>query len=97
LLGREGAAAYAGSKGGLVAMTKSPAREVARYGITVNAVSPGLVDTALIAGMSGTHRERLESRIPLGRLGTADEVAEAVVYLASPGAAYVPAPTLSAD
>jgi len=96
-LGKEGAAAYAASKGGLVAMTKSLAREVARYGITVNAVSPGLVDTDLIAGMSGTHRERLETRIPLGRLGTAGEVAEAVVYLASPGAAYVTGTTLHVD
>jgi 3-oxoacyl-[acyl-carrier protein] reductase len=96
-LGKEGAAAYAASKGGLVAMTKTLAREVARYGITVNAVSPGLVETELIAGMAPAQREAAESRIPLGRLATADEVAAAVVYLISPAAAYVTGTTLHVD
>ena len=96
-LGKEGAAAYAASKGGLVALTKTLAREVARYGITVNAVSPGLVETELIAGMAPAHREAAESRIPLGRLATADEVAAAVVYLTSPTTAYVTGTTLHVD
>jgi 3-oxoacyl-[acyl-carrier protein] reductase len=96
-LGKEGTAAYAASKGGLVAMTKTLAREVARYGITVNAVSPGLVDTTLIAGMPPAQRELLASRIPLGRLATVEEVAGAVVYLASPAAGYVTGTTLHVD
>ena len=96
-LGKEGAAAYAASKGGLVAMTKTLAREVARYGITVNAVSPGLVETELIAGMAPAQRQAAESRIPLGRLATADEVAAAVVYLISPDTAYVTGTTLHVD
>ncbi len=96
-LGKEGAGAYAASKGGLVAMTKSLAREVARYGITVNAVSPGLVETGLIAGMAPEHRETLQRRIPLGRLATPEEVAAAVLYLASTGASYVTGTTLHVD
>jgi 3-oxoacyl-[acyl-carrier protein] reductase len=96
-LGKEGAGAYAASKGGLVAMTKTLAREMARYGITVNAVSPGLVDTTLIAGMSPGQRELLTSRIPLGRFATVEEVAAAVVYLVSPAAGYVTGTTLHVD
>ena len=96
-LGKEGAAAYAASKGGLVALTKTLAREVARYGITVNAVSPGLVETELIAGMAPAQREAAESRIPLGRLATADEVAAAVMHLISPASAYVTGTTLHVD
>ena len=96
-LGKEGAAAYAASKGGLVALTKTLAREVARYRITVNAVSPGLVETELIAGMSPAQREAAESRIPLGRLATVDEVAAAVVHLISPGTGYVTGTTLHVD
>ena len=96
-LGKEGAAAYAASKGGLVAMTKTLAREVARYGITVNAVSPGLVETDLIAGMAPAQRDAAESRIPLGRLATAEEVAAAVLHLLSPTSAYVTGTTLHVD
>ena len=96
-LGKEGAAAYAASKGGLVALTKTLAREVARYGITVNAVSPGLVETELVAGMAPGQRAATEARIPLGRLATADEVAAAVVHLISPAAAYVTGTTFHVD
>jgi 3-oxoacyl-[acyl-carrier protein] reductase len=96
-LGKEGAAAYAASKGGLVALTKTLAREVARHGITVNAVSPGLVETELIAGMAPAQRAAAESRIPLGRLATVEEVAAAVVHLISPATAYVTGTTLHVD
>jgi 3-oxoacyl-[acyl-carrier protein] reductase len=96
-LGKEGAGAYAASKGGLVALTKSLAREVARFGITVNAVSPGLVETELIAGMAPAQRQALESRIPLGRLATPDEVAAAVLHLAAPEASYVTGTVLHVD
>jgi 3-oxoacyl-[acyl-carrier protein] reductase len=96
-LGKEGAAAYAASKGGLVALTKTLAREVARYGITVNAVSPGLVETELVAGMTPAQREATEARIALGRLATADEIAAAVVHLLSPAAGYVTGTTFHVD
>jgi 3-oxoacyl-[acyl-carrier protein] reductase len=96
-LGKEGAGAYAASKGGLVALTKTLAREVARYGITVNAVSPGLVETELVAGMAPAQRQAVEARIPLGRLATADEVAAAVVHLISPAAGYVTGTTFHVD
>jgi 3-oxoacyl-[acyl-carrier protein] reductase len=96
-LGKEGAGAYAASKGGLVALTKSLAREVARFGITVNAVSPGLVETELIAGMAAAQREAAVSRIPLGRLATPEEVAAAVLHLAAPDSGYVTGSVLHVD
>jgi len=96
-LGHEGAASYAASNGGLVALTKSLAREVARFAITVNAVSPGLVDTQLVAGVAAERRRDLERQIPLGRLATVDEVAAAILFLASSGASYVTGTTLHVD
>ena len=95
--GKEGAASYAAAKGGLVALTKSLAREVARYGITVNAVSPGYVDTQLIAELPAETRSALTAEIPLGRFGAPDDVAAAIAYLASPAAAYVTGTTLHVD
>jgi 3-oxoacyl-[acyl-carrier protein] reductase len=95
--GHEGASSYAASKGGLVALTKSLAREVARFGITVNAVSPGLVDTQLIAGVADARRNELARQIPLGRLATPAEVAGVIVFLASPAASYVTGTTLHVD
>ena len=96
-LGKEGAASYAAAKGGLVALTKSLAREVARFGITVNAVSPGLVDTRIVSGMAADRRRDLERQIPLGRLATPEEIAPAILFLAAPGAAYVTGTTLHVD
>jgi 3-oxoacyl-[acyl-carrier protein] reductase len=95
--GQEGAASYAAAKGGLVALTKSLAREVARFAITVNAVSPGLVDTQLVAGLAETRRRDMERQIPLGRLGTPAEIAAAILFLASPAAAYMTGTTLHVD
>jgi 3-oxoacyl-[acyl-carrier protein] reductase len=97
LLGQEGAANYAAAKGGLLSFTKSLAREVGRYGITVNAVCPGLVDTRLIADMPAAVRERHLGHIPLGRFGQPDEVAQGIRFLASPAAAYITGATLAVD
>jgi len=95
--GKEGASSYAAAKGGLVSLTKSLAREVARYSITVNAVSPGFVDTQLIGGLEAEARRELERQIPLGRLATPAEIAAAIVFLASPGAAYMTGTTVHVD
>lgn len=97
LLGKDGAANYAAAKGGLLSFSKSLAREVGRYRITVNCVCPGFVDTRLIAGLAPVERERFTAQIPLGRFGEAAEVAHAVRFLASPAAAYVTGATLTVD
>lgn len=96
-LGKDGAANYAASKGGLLSMGKSLAREVARYGITVNAVCPGLVDTSLVAHLPEQERARFLTQIPLQRFGTAEEVADAVAFLVSERARYITGATLTVD
>jgi 3-oxoacyl-[acyl-carrier protein] reductase len=96
-VGQEGAANYAAAKGGLVALTKSLAREVARFGITVNAVSPGLIDTRLVGEMQNERRKQIEAQIPMGRLGTPEEIAAAVLFVASPAASYVTGSTVHVD
>jgi len=95
--GKEGAASYAAAKGGLVALSKSLAREVARFGITVNAVSPGYVDTHLIADLTAEKREALEREVPLGRFARPEEVADVIAFLASPAAAYMTGTTVHVD
>ena len=97
LLGKDGAASYAAAKGGLLSFTKSLAREVGRFGITVNAVCPGLVETRLIAALPAADRERHQRDIALGRFGAPDEIAQAVRFLASPAASYVSGATLVVD
>jgi 3-oxoacyl-[acyl-carrier protein] reductase len=97
LVGKDGAANYAAAKGGVLSLTKSLAREVGRYGITVNAVCPGVVETRLIAGLPEATREQFRSQIALGRFGEPEEVAHAVRFLASPAAGYVTGSTLLVD
>lgn len=88
--GNPGQAMYAASKAGVIGLTKSLARELAGRGITVNAVTPGYIETDMTASaVQGDARTQLLSRIPLGRVGQAQEVAEAVAFLASDAAAYV--------
>ncbi|HTM57970.1 MAG TPA: 3-oxoacyl-[acyl-carrier-protein] reductase [Candidatus Udaeobacter sp.] len=89
LMGNAGQANYAASKAGLLGFTRSLARELAPRNITVNAVCPGFIETDMTAALPEAARADLLSRIPLGRLGQADEVAEVVAFLASPRAAYV--------
>ena len=95
--GKPGAANYAAAKGALVAFTKSLAAEAGRYGITVNALCPGYVDTDIIAHMKDEERDALVARIPLGRFGTPGDVAEAAAFLASERARYVTGTTLVVD
>jgi 3-oxoacyl-[acyl-carrier protein] reductase len=95
--GKEGASSYAAAKGGLVSLTKSLAGEVARFGITVNAVSPGYVETPLIGELTDAARADLVRQIPLGRLAAPDEIAAAIVFLASPSAAYLTGTTVHVD
>jgi 3-oxoacyl-[acyl-carrier protein] reductase len=87
--GNAGQANYAASKAGLIGFTKSLALEVASRGITVNAVAPGLIDTDMTKAMSGGAHAEWETRIPLKRLGTPEDVAAAVAFLASDEAAYI--------
>jgi 3-oxoacyl-[acyl-carrier protein] reductase len=89
LMGNAGQANYAASKAGLIGLTKSIARELASRNITCNAVAPGFVATAMTEKMTPEAREKLADEIPLERLGTPDDVAAAVAYLASEEAAYV--------
>jgi 3-oxoacyl-[acyl-carrier protein] reductase len=85
---------YAAAKAGLLGMTKSMARELGSRGVTVNCVAPGFIDTDMTRGLEDAQHQALLAAIPLGRLGKPEDVAHAVAYLASPGAAYVTGATL---
>ncbi len=87
--GFEGQANYAASKAGMVALTKSLAREVAKRKITVNCVSPGYIDTDLIADLSAEQHKRFRDSIPIRRFGSPDEVAHATLFLATREATYI--------
>ena len=95
--GRAGQTNYGAAKAGLIGLTRSLALEVARFGITVNAVCAGLVDTAMTANLPEKTRAELLAAIPLGRAGTAEEVAAAVDWLCSDGASYVTGQVLGVD
>ena len=88
-MGNAGQANYCASKAGLLGLTKSVARELARRDITVNAITPGFIVTDMTDGMTDKARESMTEQIPLGRLGEADDVANAVIFLASDQSSYV--------
>jgi len=88
-MGNAGQAAYAAAKAGIVGFTKSMARELAGRHITVNAVAPGFIDTEMTASLPESTRTEYVKLIPVGRLGTADEVADAVAFLARPESGYI--------
>ena len=92
--GNAGQANYAASKGGLVALSKSLAEEVASRGITVNCVAPGFIETAMTDKLNEAQRDTILASVPAGRMGTPQEIAAAVLYLASQEAAYVTGATL---
>jgi 3-oxoacyl-[acyl-carrier protein] reductase len=96
-MGNAGQANYAASKAGLIGFTKAIAREVASRGITVNVVAPGLIDTDMTRRVGDASRGDWEAMIPLGRLGTADEVAAAVAFLASDEASYITGQVLAVN
>ncbi len=87
--GNPGQANYAASKAGMVGLTKSIAYEVASRGITANAVAPGFIATPMTDDLAQDQKDKLNAQIPMGRMGTPDEIAAAVLYLASPEAGYV--------
>ncbi len=93
-IGNPGQANYAAAKAGVLGMSKALAQEVASRGITVNTVAPGFTQTAMIDGLDEAQHEILLARIPMGRLGTPEEVAAGVVFLASDEAGYVSGTTL---
>lgn len=88
-VGAAGEVAYSAAKAGLSGMTKALAKEVARSGVTVNAVAPGVIDTDMNARFDAGERAALMARVPLGRMGTRDDVAGPVAYLVSDDASYV--------
>jgi 2-hydroxycyclohexanecarboxyl-CoA dehydrogenase len=94
-VGSSGEAVYSAAKGGVIAFTKTLAREMARHGIRVNCVCPGLTDTALLATMDDKLRTGLERAIPMRRIAQPTDIAPTVVFLASGAAGYVTGQTLS--
>jgi 3-oxoacyl-[acyl-carrier protein] reductase len=87
--GNPGQANYAAAKAGVAGMTRALAREVGSRNVTVNCVAPGFIATDMTEGLSEAQRAALLAQVPVGRLGSADEVANAVAFLASPGAGYI--------
>ena len=93
-IGNAGQVNYVAAKAGLIGFTKALAREVGSRNITVNCVAPGFIDTDMTKGLAPVQVAKLVENIPLGRLGHADDVAHAVLYLSTPAAAYVTGNTI---
>lgn len=96
-MGNAGQANYCASKAGLIGMTKSNAREMAKRNVTVNAVAPGFIATAMTDALSDKVREELTAQIPLERLGSSEDIANAVLFLASEASGYITGHVLSVN
>ena len=96
-LGNIGQANYAASKAGVIGLTKTLALEYAKYGVTVNAIAPGPVMTAMLAGVPDAIRERIIAQVPVGRIASPDEIASVHVFLASDEAAFITGQVIFAD
>ena len=97
LTGNPGQTNYAAAKAGIMGFTKSLAREIGSRNVTCNVIAPGFIDTDMTRALSDEQRAQLATQIPLGRLGSPDDIAAAVLYLASPAGAYVTGETLSVN
>ena len=97
IMGNAGQCNYAASKAGIIGFSKSLARELGGRGVTVNAVAPGFIQTAMTDVLPEEIKKKLAEQIPLGRLGQAEDVAQAVLFLASPAAAYITGAVLQVD
>jgi 3-oxoacyl-[acyl-carrier protein] reductase len=97
LIGNAGQANYAAAKAGLIGFTKATALEIAPRGVTVNAVAPGFIETEMTDVLGDETRKAILERIPLGRLGQPDEVAQLITFLASDAAAYITGQTFTID
>jgi 3-oxoacyl-[acyl-carrier protein] reductase len=97
IYGNYGQTNYAASKSGVIGMTRSWARELGRKGITVNAVAPGFIDTDMLGSVPEKILSSIKERTPLGRLGTAEDIAKAYLFLASDDASFITGATLSVD
>ncbi|MED5554360.1 MAG: 3-oxoacyl-[acyl-carrier-protein] reductase [Candidatus Neomarinimicrobiota bacterium] len=97
LTGNAGQANYAASKAGLIGMTKSIAKEVASRGITANCIAPGWIETSMTEKLSGEVKNEFLSHIPVGRIGSPDDIANAVIFLASDEAGYITGQTITVD
>jgi 3-oxoacyl-[acyl-carrier protein] reductase len=97
LTGNAGQANYAASKAGLIGLTKSLARELARRGITVNAIAPGFIVTDMTGVLSDQTKEAILAKIPLGKFGQGEDIAAAVAFLAAPEAKYITGQVLTVD
>jgi len=96
-MGNPGQANYCASKAGMIGLTKSVAKELARRNVTVNAVTPGFIETDMTHDLSEKAKESLQEQIPMGRLGGAEDIAAAVVFLVSEGAGYITGHVLSVN
>jgi 3-oxoacyl-[acyl-carrier protein] reductase len=92
--GNPGQANYAAAKAGIIAFSKSLAREIGSRGITVNVVAPGFIDTDMTRALNDEQRSALTAQVPMARLGTVDDIAAAVLFLCGPGASYITGETL---
>ena len=97
LTGNPGQANYAAAKAGLIGFTKAVAREVASRNVTVNAVAPGYIATGMVEDLNDEQRNQILERIPMGRFGTSEDVAETILFLSSKGAGYLTGQVLTVD